>query len=141
MEVYKELSSKGDFEIVFLSGDEDEESFSEYFAKMPWLAVPFSDTETRDRMDDLFKVMGIPHLVLLDENGIVCSDSGVEVIREYGTDGYPFTKEKIKELKEQEERAKREESLKTILVSHSRDFVVSSKGEKVIIMEPLVLMY
>ncbi|KAI9168654.1 hypothetical protein LWI28_000049 [Acer negundo] len=135
VEMYNELSPKGDFEVIFVSGDEDDNSFNGYFSKMPWLAIPFSDSEMRDRLDELFKVMGIPHLVLLDENGKVTSDSGVEIIREYGTEGYPFTTEKIKELKEQEERAKREQSLKSILVTHSRDFLVASDGKKVPVAE------
>ena len=33
------------FEIVFVSCDSDEESFSEYFAEMPWHALSFSDRE------------------------------------------------------------------------------------------------
>ncbi|KAH7570291.1 hypothetical protein ACOSP7_018341 [Xanthoceras sorbifolium] len=135
VEVYNELSTTGDFEVIFVSGDEDDNSFNGYFSKMPWLAIPFSDAETRDRLDELFKVMGIPYLVLLDENGKVSSDSGVELIREYGTEGYPFTTEKINKLKEQEERAKREQSLKSVLVTRSRDFVVSSDGKKVPVAE------
>lgn len=130
-EVYNELSRQGDFEVIFVSGDEDDEAFKGYFSKMPWLAVPFSDSETRDKLDELFKVMGIPHLVILDENGKVLSDGGVEIIREYGVEGYPFTVERIKEMKEQEERAKREQSLRSVLTSHSRDFVISSDGRKV----------
>lgn len=131
VEVYNELSPKGDFEIVFVSGDEDEESFKGYFSKMPWLAIPFSDSGTRDRLDELFQVKGIPHLVLIDEDGKVVSDSGVEVIREYGVEAYPFTQEKIKDLKDQEEAARRDQSLRSILVSRSRDFVISSDGKKV----------
>lgn len=131
VEVYNELASKGDFEVIFVSADEDEESFSGYFSKMPWLAVPFSDSDTRDRLDELFKVNGIPCLMILGEDGKVMSDSGVEIIREYGVEGYPFSTEKIKELKDQEEAAKRNQSLRSILVSHSRDFVVSSDGKKV----------
>ncbi|KAK1551774.1 hypothetical protein Q3G72_004463 [Acer saccharum] len=87
-------------------------------------------TQTCDRLDELFKVMGFHHLVLLDENGKVRCDSGVEFIRE--TEGYPFTTEQIKE---QEERAKREQSLKSFLVTQSRDFVVSSDGKKVPVTE------
>ncbi|XWS69014.1 hypothetical protein CRYUN_Cryun04dG0143300 [Craigia yunnanensis] len=130
VEVFSELSPKGDFEIIFVSGDEDEESFNGYFSKMPWLAIPFSDSETRSRLDELFKVMGIPHLVVLDENGKVSTDEGVGIIREYGGDGYPFTPEKIQELKDLEEKARTEQSIKTILVSGSRDFVVTSDGNK-----------
>ncbi|XVF84990.1 hypothetical protein PTKIN_Ptkin17bG0083100 [Pterospermum kingtungense] len=134
-EVYSQLSPKGDFEIIFVSGDEDEESFNGYFSKMPWLAIPFSDSETRSRLDDLFKVMGIPHLVLLDENGKVLTDDGVAIIREYEEEGYPFTPGRIQELKDLEEKARREQSIKTVLVSRSRDFVVTSDGNKVPVSE------
>ena len=34
------------FEVVFVSSDRDEDSFKEYYAEMPWLALPFAD---RDR--------------------------------------------------------------------------------------------
>ncbi|KAK6252533.1 hypothetical protein QUC31_014253 [Theobroma cacao] len=135
MEVYSELSPKGDFEIIFVSGDQDEESFNGYFSKMPWLAIPFSDSETRSRLDELFKVMGIPHLVLLGENGKVLTDDGVGIIQEYGVEGYPFNPEKIQELRDLEEKARTEQSIKTILVSRSRDFVVTSDGNKVPVSE------
>lgn len=89
--VYNELSPKGDFEVVFVSDDEDDKAFDMYFSKMPWLAVPFSDFETRDRLDDKFKVSGIPYLLILDENGRVLTNDGVEIIRDHGVKAYPFT--------------------------------------------------
>lgn len=135
MEVYEELVGKGDFEIVFVSGDEDDDSFSDYFSKMPWFAIPYSDSETRDRLDEVFEVAGIPCLVILDEEGKVLTDSGVHIIREYGVNGYPFTKEKINELKELEEKARREQTLRSLLVSPSRDFVISSADNKVPVSE------
>ncbi|KAF2292754.1 hypothetical protein GH714_027866 [Hevea brasiliensis] len=135
VEAYNELAPKGDFEIVFISADEDDESFKTYFSKMPWLAIPFSDSEIRNRLDELFKVQGIPCLVILDENGKASCESGVEIIREYGVEGYPFTPEKIKELKEQEESAKRDQSLRSILVFRSRDYVISPDGKKAPVSE------
>jgi nucleoredoxin len=39
-ELTKEVKDKLD--IVFVSWDEDEESFKEYFQEMPWKALPFS---------------------------------------------------------------------------------------------------
>lgn len=131
VETYNELSSNGDFEIVFVSADKDDESFTEYFSKMPWLAVPFSDSEARKNLDGVFQVMGIPHLVIIDETGKVATDEGVEIIQEHGAEGYPFTLERIKEIKEQEEAAKREQSLKTLLVNRTRDFVLASGGKQV----------
>ena len=129
--MYNELADKGDFEIVFISADEDEESFNGYFSKMPWLAVPHSDTKTREALDGCFKVSGIPHLVFLDESGKVLTDSGVMIIGEYGSEGYPFTPERVKEIKDQEEEARRNQSLRTILESPSRNYIIKANGEKV----------
>ncbi|PNX76182.1 putative nucleoredoxin 1-like protein, partial [Trifolium pratense] len=134
-EVYNELSPNGDFEVVFVSADEDEEAFKNYFSKMPWLAIPFSDTETRNSLDELFHVNGIPHLALLHETGKVITEDGVDIIRDYGAEGYPFTSERVQELKDQEEEAKRNQSLRSLLVSRSRDFVISSDGNKIPISE------
>jgi nucleoredoxin len=39
-ELTKEMKDK--FDIVFISWDEDEESFKEYFSEMPWKALPFA---------------------------------------------------------------------------------------------------
>ena len=46
----KEAGKK--FEIVFVSSDRDEGAFKEYFAEMPWLALPYAD---RDAKNDLSK--------------------------------------------------------------------------------------
>ncbi|CAK9158176.1 unnamed protein product [Ilex paraguariensis] len=135
VEVYNELLPKGDFEIVFASADEDDDSFDKYFSKMPWLAVPFSDSDTRRRLDGTFSVMGIPHLVILDGNGKVLTDGGVEIIGEYEAEGYPFTPEHVKQIKEEEAAARRDQSLRSVLVSRTRDFVISTDGRKVPVTE------
>ncbi|KAK4423825.1 putative nucleoredoxin 1 [Sesamum alatum] len=135
VEVYNELLQDNKFEIVFVSADEDDESFNAYFSKMPWLAIPFADSETRGRVDELFTVSGIPHLEILDENGNVLTSDGVEIIQEYGVEGYPFTSEHVQKLVEQEEEAKRNQSLKTLLVLKSRDYVIAADGKKVPVAE------
>lgn len=135
VDMYNDVSAKGGFEVVFVSADKDVDSFNEYFSKMPWVAVPFSESDTRDKLNDLFKVSGIPHLVLLDEYGKVLSDEGVVIVGDYGAEGYPFTPEHLNELKEQEEEAKRNQSLSSILVSHSRNFVLSADGKEVPVTE------
>ncbi|KAL9270546.1 putative nucleoredoxin 1 [Drosera capensis] len=132
IEAYNDIASReGDFEIVFVSADEDEESFNGYFSKMPWLAIPFSDSSSREKLDELFKVKGIPSLVVLGEKGEVLTDRGVEIIQEYGGEGYPFTVERVEELKERLEAERREQTLRSVLVSASRDFVISKDGTKV----------
>ncbi|PWA82633.1 DC1 domain-containing protein [Artemisia annua] len=130
VDVYDELAEKGDFEIVFISYDEDEESFNRYFSMMPWLAVPYTDTKTREALDGCFKVRGIPNLVCLDERGKVLTDDGVLIIGEYGSEGYPFTPERVKEIKDQEEEARKNQSLRTILESPSRNYISTADGER-----------
>uniref|UniRef100_K4A7K4 protein-disulfide reductase n=1 Tax=Setaria italica TaxID=4555 RepID=K4A7K4_SETIT len=137
IEAYKELASQGkSFEVVFVSGDQDEEAFNEYFAKMPWLAVPFSDSEGREALDGRFKVSGIPHLVILDaKTGEVYTEDGVGLVSEYGVEAYPFTPERINELKEQEKAAKENQTIKSVLGTSTRDYLITSKGDKVPISE------
>lgn len=137
VEVYEELSSKGDFEVVFISSDRDDESFTAYFSKMPWLAIPFPDQGARKRLKELFKVRGIPNLVILDANGKVSCDQGVRIIKDYGAEGYPFTPERLDFLREEEENAKKNQTLSSILVSSSRDYLISNGGTKVDMLFPL----
>ncbi|XP_073010070.1 LOW QUALITY PROTEIN: probable nucleoredoxin 1 [Typha latifolia] len=136
VKVYNELSSKGsNFEVVFVSADKSEDLFDTYFSSMPWLAIPFLDNKTRDHLNDLFEVNGIPTLVILDESGMVVTDDAVEFVSNYGSEGYPFTPEKIASLKEEEEAAKKNQTLRSVLTSPSREFVVSNAGKKVPIAE------
>ncbi|KAK1281230.1 putative nucleoredoxin 1 [Acorus gramineus] len=136
VEVYNELLSKDNFEVVFISSDRDEEAFNGYFSKMPWLAIPFSDALVRDSLKKLFEVRGIPSLVIIDgATGKVLTEDGTSVIKDYGSGGYPFTPERLNECKEAEEEAKRNQTLKSVLVSDSRDFLVSNDGNKVPVSE------
>ena len=53
-------------EIVFVSADHDLNGFKNYYASMPWLAVPFDTSDTRERLLSWMKVKGIPQLMCLD---------------------------------------------------------------------------
>jgi thiol-disulfide isomerase/thioredoxin len=52
-------------EIVFVSADHDMSGFKNYYASMPWLAVPY-DADTRDRLLSWMKVSGVPRLMVLN---------------------------------------------------------------------------
>ncbi|XP_052146508.1 probable nucleoredoxin 1-1 isoform X2 [Oryza glaberrima] len=133
IEAYNELVSQGkNFEVVFVSGDKDQEAFDAYFAKMPWLALPFSDSECRAKLNKRFKVRGIPHLVILNAtSGEVYTEDGVELVTVHGTEAYPFTTERINELKEQEKAAKDNQTVQSVLGTPTRDYLLSNKGDKV----------
>jgi len=77
----KSLKEKG-LEVVFVSSDKDEKSFSEYFAEQPWLALPFSDRTKKAELSKQFKVQGIPTLVILNKDGTVITTKGRAAVTE-----------------------------------------------------------
>lgn len=110
IESYNEIVSSainGDFEIVFVSADEEEECFEDSFSKMPWVAIPFFDSETRSRLDEVFKVRGLPHLTILDQTGkVLLNDhAGCDMVKEYGSDAYPFTQQRLLHLRKLDDEA------------------------------------
>lgn len=94
----KDLQSKG-LEVVFVSSDRDEASFKEYFAEQPWLALPFEDRETKDKLSKKFKVQGIPSLVILDSDGKTITTEGRQAVAEdpTGTE-FPWKPTPLKDL-------------------------------------------
>jgi len=54
-------------EIEFLSGDNNQEAYDEYFATMPWTSSGYNKDRYRELMDK-FGLRGIPSLILVDKN-------------------------------------------------------------------------
>merc|ERR1712099_27863 len=75
-EAYSEHKDRGSFEIIFISSDRDESSWQEYFQEMPWLALPFSDKDTKAKLSKKYEIRGIPSLVVLDAAGKLLTTSG-----------------------------------------------------------------
>ena len=69
------LQAKG-MEVVFVSSDKNEEAFKEYFAEMPWKALPFADRNCKGALSKQFNVQGIPTLVILDTDGSTITTAG-----------------------------------------------------------------
>lgn len=53
-------------EIVFISSDRTEGDWKGYFSEMPWLALPFTARDVKEKLADKYNVTGIPTLVFLD---------------------------------------------------------------------------
>lgn len=71
---------------VFVSGDRDEASFTQYWNEMPWLAMPYS-TPQRQSLGANYGVRGIPSLVILNgRTGAVISSNGREDVSSKGFD-------------------------------------------------------
>jgi len=52
--------------VVFVSSDQDLQSFTEYYGSMPWAAVPFEARAVKQALSTKYGVSGIPALVVLD---------------------------------------------------------------------------
>lgn len=122
---YEELRNSGSsFEIVFVSSDEDLDAFNTYNACMPWLAIPFSDLQTKKALNRKFDIEGIPCLVVLqpdDDKDDATLHDGVELIYRYGIKAFPFTKEKLEELQKEEREKHENQTLLNLLTNHDRD--------------------
>jgi nucleoredoxin len=73
------FKAKG-MEIVFVSSDQDEGSFKEYFGEQPWVAVPFKKRDVKDALSKKYKVNGIPSLVIVDTEGETITKEGRDAI-------------------------------------------------------------
>ena len=74
-------------EIVFVSSDaaggKTEEDFSRYYEEMPWLSIPFSETQRLQKLRQEFHVQQIPCLIVLDQNAkTITKDGRQDVMRE-----------------------------------------------------------
>jgi len=81
---------KDDFEFVFVSSDQKQEEFDEYFDKMPWLAMPFSNREGKQDLSSMFKVRGIPNLIILDANRDIINDKTARGVAGADPEGLKF---------------------------------------------------
>jgi nucleoredoxin len=76
VEWYNEYSEAQNFECVFVSGDETQESFDDYYKDMPWLALPFENRDLETELSAKFGIKGIPTLLVLGPDGEVITDKG-----------------------------------------------------------------
>jgi nucleoredoxin len=62
------MNKKGKkFEVVWVSRDNSEDAFVQYYQKMPWLAVTIENIpKCVEKTSTKYQVRGIPHLVVLD---------------------------------------------------------------------------
>jgi len=94
----KSLKAKG-LEVVFISSDSDEQSFKEYFAEMPWLALPYGDRERKESLSKQFKVQGIPSVIILNAEGKVITKEGRAAISSDPTgEDFPWTPKTFQEI-------------------------------------------
>ena len=84
---------KDKFEIVMITRCRDPNSHYQYFAKMPWLALPFDVAAGQfgQALGDKYGVKGIPSLVLVDDLGnTITTDARNKVPADRAGIGFPW---------------------------------------------------
>uniref|UniRef100_A0A7N0RCG0 protein-disulfide reductase n=1 Tax=Kalanchoe fedtschenkoi TaxID=63787 RepID=A0A7N0RCG0_KALFE len=91
--------------------------------------------KARDCLKSLYAVGRSAHLVIFDEERNVSCSKGLEYVFKYGSRAFPFTQERVKEINEEREAAKANQTLRSILASPTRDFLVRNNGDQVAISD------
>merc|ERR1712115_250781 len=84
-ECYEKWKKSGQkIEVLFVTSDQNDKSFKEYFAEMgDWLAYPFGSPQIK-KLKEKFNVRGIPTLVVIDENGKKIDDRARDTVQKKG---------------------------------------------------------
>lgn len=87
---YKETKK---FEVVLVSWDEKKEDFTQYYEKMPWLALPFEDREGADFLAKGFSVESIPTLIGVDADSgkIITTTARARLVTDPEGTQFPWT--------------------------------------------------
>lgn len=94
----KSLESKG-FRCILVSSDRGEEAFNEYFAKMPWLALPYSDRTRQEELSRQFQVQSIPTLALVDSEGqTITTGARNSVVEDPEGNSFPWRPPLVRDL-------------------------------------------
>ncbi|EAN86318.1 putative tryparedoxin 1 [Trypanosoma cruzi] len=79
VEFYEKFRESKNFEVVLVTWDDEEEAYNGYFAKMPWLAIPFSSRAELEALRSTFGVETIPTVIAVNaDTGAVVSTKGRE---------------------------------------------------------------
>lgn len=77
-----------DFELIFVSSDQDDEGFDEYYATMSFPAVKFDQEEAREQLGAVFGVKGIPSLQVVGKDGKIIEKDGRSQVTAKGADAF-----------------------------------------------------
>ena len=100
-QAYSKLKESGElgFEIVFVSADLEEETFTAFFETMPWTAIPYEKVRNfKDALEIKCGVLRYPHLSVIEPNGTLVTNDAAALIQKHGVKAFPFSKEHLEAL-------------------------------------------
>ncbi|XP_066588688.1 nucleoredoxin-like isoform X2 [Prorops nasuta] len=102
VDTYQRIREKGhNFEVIFVSSDRSDESYTTHTEAMPWLRIPFSQEERRRKLARALDVQAIPTLVILDpRDNIITLDGRAELLEDPEGLNFPWTSRLVNILTE-----------------------------------------
>jgi Thioredoxin-like len=85
-------------EIIYISADRSLIEFKDCYATMPYLAMPAGTTTLKNELTKAFKIIEMPALVILDDEGSVVTVQGVQKIMELDKMNDTVFAEQVSEL-------------------------------------------
>jgi nucleoredoxin len=79
---YYNVAPSNNLEIVYISADRSLVEFKDVYLTMPFLAMPAGTTELKNSLTKQLKIIDLPSLVILDEDGDVVTVEGVQKLSE-----------------------------------------------------------
>ncbi len=55
-----------DFDIIYISNDKNKAQFDEYYAEMPWIALPYELRESKAKLYERYRIRNMPQFILID---------------------------------------------------------------------------
>lgn len=91
-EFYGKFKDSKNFEIIWISWDEEQDDYDGYFAKMPWLALPFPDRNGVELLVKEFSVESIPTLIGVnaDSGEVVTTTARAKVVEDPEGTKFPW---------------------------------------------------
>lgn len=98
IEWYKKYAEQFKMECIFNSWDNDTDQFKDYFKDMPWVAKNWDDKASKEALDQLFEIQGIPSLVVVDAKTgkLITSSARAGVTGD--PEGFPWEKKPVAKL-------------------------------------------
>mmetsp|Transcript_19001 Transcript_19001/g.22849 ORF Transcript_19001/g.22849 Transcript_19001/m.22849 type:complete len:216 (+) Transcript_19001:100-747(+) len=85
---YKACAKDAKLEVVYVSSDKTIPSFEEYYATMPWLAIPCEQgtAAIKNGLAQKLQISGIPTLIILNGDGKFVTDAARDEVVAAGND-------------------------------------------------------
>lgn len=90
---YNAKREEKNFEVVWISWDEEKDDYTGYFEKMPWLAVPFENAEITKALTKTFSVESIPTLIGVDGSTgkVITTTARAELVKDPDGQNFPWS--------------------------------------------------